>query len=206
MTKVAAKAVEAADVRPGMQCVDLGCGGGRISILLARSGAKVIGVDVSELMIERMEAQARREGIETVTGMVAPVEHLTLPSGSVDLVITNYALHHLLDDEKEKVVKAAFSWLRPGGRLVVADMMLGRGGTARDREIIVNKVRIMAKKGISGYWRIIKNAGRFVLRVHERPITPEAWSQLFEGAGFCEIEIIQVVAEAAVVKGIKPDG
>jgi SAM-dependent methyltransferase len=155
-------------------------------------------------MIERMEAQARREGIATVSGMVAPIEHLTLPTGSLDLVITNYALHHLLDDEKEKVVKAAFGWLRPGGQLVVADMMLGRGTSARDREIIVSKVRIMAKKGIPGYWRILKNAGRFLLRVHERPITPEAWSRLFEDAGFSEIEITPVVAEAAVVKGIKP--
>ena len=60
MTKVAAKAVEVADVEPGMQCVDLGCGGGRLAFLLAKRGAKVIGVDVSELMVKRMEAQARR--------------------------------------------------------------------------------------------------------------------------------------------------
>ena len=204
MTKVAAMAVEVSDVRPGMQCVDLGCGGGRLALVLARRGAKVIGVDVSELMIERMEAQARREGIETVSGMVAPIEHVTLPTGSIDLVITNYALHHLRDEEKEKVVKAAFEWIRPGGQLVIADMMLGRGSTARDREIILSKVRIMAKKGIPGYWRILKNAGRFLLRVHERPITPEAWSRLLEEAGFREIEITPVVAEAAVVKGMKP--
>ncbi len=204
MAKVAAMAVEVADVRPGMHCVDLGSGGGRLTMMLAKRGANVIGVDVSELMIERMEAQARRDGVETVRGMAVPIEHLTFPSGSFDLVITNYALHHLLDDEKERVVRAAFEWLRPSGQLVVADMMLGRGATARDREIIVSKVRIMAKKGIPGYWRILKNAGRFLLRVHERPITPEAWSRLFEEAGFCKVEITRVVAEAAIVRGIKP--
>jgi 2-polyprenyl-3-methyl-5-hydroxy-6-metoxy-1,4-benzoquinol methylase len=204
MANVAAKAVEVADVRPGMHCVDLGCGGGRLTLLLAERGASVIGVDVSESMIERMEAQARRDGIEAVRGIAVPIEHLTLPSGSLDLVITNYALHHLLDDEKERVVRAAFGWLRPSGQLVVADMMFGRGATARDREIIVSKVRIMAKRGIPGYWRIMKNAGRFLLRVHERPITPEAWSRLFEEAGFCKVEITRVVAEAAVVTGIKP--
>jgi len=206
MVKVAAKAVEIANIGPGMECVDLGCGGGRLTFLLAQRGAKVLGVDVSELMVERMEAQARRDGIKTVSGMVVPIEHLSLPSESFDLVITNYALHHLLDDEKERVVRAAFGWLRPSGQLVVADMMFGRGATARDREIIVSKVRIMAKRGIPGYWRILKNAGRFLLRVHERPITPEAWSRLFEEAGFCKVEITRVVAEAAVVMGIKPAG
>ena len=62
----------------------------------------------------------------------------------------------------------------------------------------------MAKKGIPGYWRIMKNAVRFALRVQERPITPEAWSRLFEEAGFAKIEITSVVAEAGVVKGTKP--
>jgi ubiquinone/menaquinone biosynthesis C-methylase UbiE len=175
MAKVAAKALEVVDLRPGMDCVDLGCGTGRLALKLAEGGANVIGVDVSGAMIGRMEAQAKQEGIERVRGMTTPIEHLSLPTASVDLVITNYALHHLLDADKEKVVRAAFGWLRPGGQLVVADMMLGRGTTSRDREIIAGKIRIMAKKGLPGYWRILKNAGRFLFRVQERPITPDAW-------------------------------
>jgi ubiquinone/menaquinone biosynthesis C-methylase UbiE len=204
MAKVAAEAVEMADVKPGMTCVDLGCGSGRLALLLAKRGAHVVGVDVSEAMVQRMESQARAEGISTVQGIVVPIEELTLPAGSVDLVVTNYALHHLLDAGKEKAVRAAFGWLRPGGQLVVADMMLGRGLTARDRHVIAAKVRIMAKKGIPGYWRILKNAGRFVLRTHERPITPEAWGRLLQRAGFADVESVDVVAEAAIVKGTKP--
>ena len=203
MAKVAALAMEIADVRPGMVCVDLGCGSGRLALKLAKQGTDVIGVDVSDAMIQRMESQARREGIETVRGLVVPIEHLTLPAGSVELVITNYALHHLRDADKEKIVRAAFGWLRPGGQLVVADMMLGRGSTERDRQIIAGKLRIMAKKGIPGYWRILKNAGRFLFRVHERPITPKAWIRLFEVAGFANVESVNVVAEAAIVRGVK---
>lgn len=206
MAKVAAKALEVVDLRPGMDCVDLGCGSGRLALKLAEGGANVIGVDVSGAMIERMEDQAKQEGVERVRGMTTPIEHLSLPADSVDLVITNYALHHLLDTDKEKVVRAAFGWLRPGGQLVVADMMLGRGATPRDREIIAGKIRIMAKKGLPGYWRIMKNAGRFLFRVQERPITPEAWGRLFKGAGFGDIQSVIVVAEAAVVTGVKPAG
>jgi ubiquinone/menaquinone biosynthesis C-methylase UbiE len=204
MAKVAAKAIDMARVQPGMACIDLGCGSGRLALLLAKQGADVVGVDVSHAMIERMESLARSEGLVTVRGLVAPIEQLTMPAGSVDLVITNYALHHLLDGDKQQAVRAAFEWLRPGGQLVVADMMLGRGLTARDRRVIAGKLRIMAKKGIPGYWRILKNTGRFIFRTHERPITPGAWSRLFQNAGFANVESVNVVAEAAIVKGTKP--
>jgi ubiquinone/menaquinone biosynthesis C-methylase UbiE len=204
MTKVAAQAIEMAEVRPGMVCVDLGCGGGRLALALARLGATVIGVDVSSAMVERMEAQAKSEGLENVSGIVSPIERLTLPADSVDLVISNYALHHLLDPDKGKVVTAAFGWLKPGGTLINSDMMLGRGASTEDRKVIASKIKVMAKKGIPGYWRILKNAGRYLFRLRERPITPEAWMRLYEAAGFVSLESVNVVSEANVVKGAKP--
>jgi 2-polyprenyl-3-methyl-5-hydroxy-6-metoxy-1,4-benzoquinol methylase len=204
MEKVAATAIDLAEVGPGMDCLDLGCGGGRLALVLARAGASVLGVDVSEAMVGRMEEQARSEGLDSVRGVVTPIERLTLEPASLDVVVTNYALHHLLDDQKKKLVESAFEWLRPGGRLVVADLMLGRGATPRDRQIIAGKLKIMAKKGLPGYWRIAKNATRFMLRVHERPITPDAWTRLFESAGFAEVGTTIVVQEAAVVRGVKP--
>lgn len=204
MNKVASKAIELADVKPGMVCVDLGCGGGRLALELARRGATVIGVDVSAAMVERMIAQATSEGLEHVSGMVSPIEHLRLDPSSADLVISNYALHHLLDPDKAKVVTAAFGWLRPGGVLINSDLMLGRGRTTQDREVIASKIRVMAKKGLPGYWRILKNAGRFIFRLQERPITPDAWLRLFADAGFVDGSSVNVVAEANVVRGVKP--
>lgn len=206
MTKVAAKAIEVADVKPGMVCVDLGCGGGRLALELARRGASVIGVDVSAAMVDRMVAQAKAEGLEHVSGIVSPIEHLHIDPSSVDLVISNYALHHLLDADKAKVVTAAYGWLRPGGALINSDMMLGRGATTEDRQVIASKIKVMAKKGIPGYWRILKNAGRYIFRLRERPITPDAWMRLYGAAGFVELTSVNVVAEANVVRGVKPRG
>ena len=206
MTKVAAKAIEVADVKPGMVCVDLGCGGGRLALELARRGASVVGVDVSAAMVERMVAQAKAEGLEQVSGIVSPIEHLSIDPSSVDIVISNYALHHLLDADKAKVVTAAYGWLRPGGALINSDMMLGRGATTEDRQVIASKIKVMAKKGIPGYWRILKNAGRYIFRLRERPITPDAWMRLYEAAGFVDLTSVNVVAEANVVKGVKPLG
>jgi 2-polyprenyl-3-methyl-5-hydroxy-6-metoxy-1,4-benzoquinol methylase len=204
MSKVAAMAIEMSDVQPGMVCVDLGCGGGRLALELARRGATVIGVDVSSAMIERMNSQAQSEGLTSVTGIVTAIERLSLPEGSADLVISNYALHHLLDSDKAKVVHAAYACLRPGGHLINSDIMLGRGATAQDRQIIASKIKVMAKKGLPGYWRILKNAGRYLLRLQERPITPEAWTRLYEAAGFTNVVSVHVVSEANVVKGVKP--
>ena len=87
MAKVAAAAVDAAHVHAGMRVVDLGCGGGRLALELARRGAVVLGVDVSDAMIARMTALAADEGITSVTGIVSPVERLSLAEDSVDLVI-----------------------------------------------------------------------------------------------------------------------
>ena len=133
-----------------------------------------------------------------------PIEDLSLPDGSFDLVVTSYALHHLRDADKRRVVCAAYHWLRPGGTLLVADMMFGRGGTRQDRAIIKSKVRALARKGIGGWWRIAKNAYRYLLRVQERPVSMAAWTQTFTQAGFTAITASSIVAEAGLVTGRRP--
>ncbi|NNN02428.1 MAG: class I SAM-dependent methyltransferase [Acidimicrobiaceae bacterium] len=204
MLNVAAAAVELANAQPGMVCVDLGCGGGRLALELARRGATVIGVDVSGAMVDRMLGLAREEGLDTVSGRVSPIEHVVLEANSIDLVISNYAFHHLLDADKGKVVTTVYGWLKPGGVFITSDMMLGRGATSGDRQVIKSKVRAMAKKGVPGYWRILKNAGRYIFRLRERPITPEAWMKLYSAAGFVDLSSKNIVAEAHIVRGVKP--
>ncbi len=138
--------------------------------------------------------------------MVAlPIEELDLPPASVDLIVSSYALHHLRDADKARLATAAYSWLRPGGRIIIADMMFGRGGSARDRAIIRRKVSALARKGPGGWWRIVKNAARYLLRVQERPISMSAWTSLLAGAGFTGITASSIVAEAGLVTGHRPD-
>lgn len=171
---------------------------------LARRGAVVTAVDLSRAMVERLERKAADAGLTAVNGIVAPVEHLELAPTSVDLVVSNYALHHLRDRDKESVVRNAAVWLRPGGRLVVGDMMFGRGSTSRDRAIIRSKARTLAARGPAGWWRLTKNVVRFGLRIQERPVAMEGWTRYLEEAGFTDVIAVPVVAEAAVVTGTKP--
>lgn len=184
--------------------VDLGCGTGQVSLPLARVAGEVTAVDVSPGMVERLLERASQQGLDNLVGVVSSIEGLGLPPASVDLIVSNYAFHHLRHDDKRAAVAAAARWLRPGGRLVVGDMMFGRGMTARDRSVIRTKVATLARRGPAGWWRLLKNVGRFTFRLRERPATMEMWAQFFEQAGFKDVSIVPVVSEAAVVAGTKP--
>lgn len=204
LEKVTAAVLAAAIVRPGDHVVDLGCGTGQLSLPLAERGAHVLAVDISSQMIARMQGKARERSLPGIEGIAMPIENLSLPARSVDLVVTSYALHHLRDLDKSRVVSAAYGWLRPGGTLIVADMMFGRGGTRQDRAIIKSKVKALARKGIGGWWRIAKNAYRYLVRVQERPVSMAAWTEMFAQAGFDAITAASAVAEAGLVAGRRP--
>jgi hypothetical protein len=88
--------------------------------------------------------------------------------------------------------------------LVIGDMMFGRGSESRDREIIGSKLALLFRKGPGGWWRIVKNSGRYVIRLQERPVSMSAWAEMFDKAGLVDIKAIPVVNEAAVVRGTKP--
>jgi 2-polyprenyl-3-methyl-5-hydroxy-6-metoxy-1,4-benzoquinol methylase len=205
LTKVTAAVLEAARVTPGARVVDLGCGNGQLGLPLARSGANVLAVDISPAMIESLQAEAGRQRLPRLHGLATPIEELTLPQGSVDLVVSSYALHHLRDADKARLVCSAAGWLRPGGRIVVADMMFGRGGSSRDKEIIRSKISALAKKGIGGWWRIAKNAVRYQLRVQERPVSADAWKSMLAAAGFTAVTATPIVAEACMVTARLPE-
>ncbi|MGI9009054.1 MAG: class I SAM-dependent methyltransferase [Streptosporangiaceae bacterium] len=204
LEKVTAAVIAAAGARPGDRIVDLGCGTGQLSLPLAECGAQVLAVDVSPQMVDRLRANARDRGLPGIEALALPIENLSLPPGRVDLVVTSYAFHHLRDADKSRVVSAASQWLRPGGRLIVADMMFGRGGTSQDRAIIKSKVSALARKGIGGWWRIAKNSYRYLVRAQERPVSVAAWTSMFTAAGLTGVTATPVVAEASMVIGERP--
>jgi ubiquinone/menaquinone biosynthesis C-methylase UbiE len=202
--RVTTALLEAAGVRDGDRVVDLGCGTGQISLPLAERGAEVLAVDVSPAMITRLLSQAEHRGLTHVAGLALSAENLRLPPGCADLVVSSYALHHLRDADKERVITAAFEWLRPGGRLIVADMMFGRGFSRRDREIIASKVRVLARRGPGGWWRIVKNAARYQFRLQERPVSMSTWTSMLTGSGFAAVTARPIAAEAGLVTGTRP--
>jgi SAM-dependent methyltransferase len=137
---------------------------------------------------------------------VCDLKDFRLPDASADLIVSSYALHHLINADKRALVDRAAGWLRPGGRLVIADMMFGRGGSERDRAILRQKAAALAAKGPGGWWRIAKNLGRYGLGIgQEHPAPRELWTRALRDACFAEVEFEPIVAEAGLVHGIRPD-
>jgi ubiquinone/menaquinone biosynthesis C-methylase UbiE len=191
--------------QPSDVCVDLGAGTGFVTMELAPRVASVLAIDFSPAMTNAVAERAADAGLGNVSAEVADLKDLLLPAGYADLIVSNYALHHLADADKRALTARAAQWLRPGGRLVIADMMFGRGGSPRDRAILRQKVAVLAAKGVGGWWRIAKNLTRYGLGVgHEHPATPEFWQEALRDAGLAEVSFQPVAAEAGIVRGVRP--
>lgn len=198
--EVRASVIRLAGPRPTDQVVDLGSGSGFLTLPLARRVRHVLAVDVAPVMLAGLADEANRSGRLPVSTQVADLAELRLPAASLDLIVSNYALHHLSDSDKQALLERACRWLRPGGRIVIADVMLGRGRTRQDQRIIAAKVGALARKGPGGLWRIAKNAVRLGLRVgSERPVSATTWVTMLQAAGFTHVTHEHVVAEAGVV-------
>ena len=117
-----------AEPRPADACVDLGAGTGFVTMALAPLTSSVLAVDISSAMASALAARAPQDGLGNVSTQVGDLKEFHLPPSSIDLVVSSYALHHLVDADKRILVARSAQWLRPGGRLVVGDMMFGRGG------------------------------------------------------------------------------
>ena len=191
--------------QPTDACVDLGAGTGFVTTALAPLVSCVLAVDISASMSASLAERAARDGLGNVSAEVHDLREFRLPPASVDLVVSSYALHHLTDAEKRVLATQAAGWLRPGGRLVIADMMFGRGGSRRDRDILRQKVLALAAKGPGGWWRIAKNLTRYGLGIgHEYPATPEFWQTALRDAGLSAVGFEPVIAEAGLVYGVRP--
>lgn len=105
----------------GRNVLDAGCGDGSNSVLLAKLGATVTGIDISSGSIELARKRAAANGIEEVTRFVcSPLETADLASGSFDLIWADNILHHLIS-EMDSVLAMFLTWVKPGGMVVLTE-------------------------------------------------------------------------------------
>jgi len=106
---------------PPMVIADLGAGEGTFSQLLARREKKVIAVDNSEKMVEYGRELARKYGVKNLEYRKGDLEAVPIRDATVDLAFFSQALHHA--QHPARAVAEASRILRPGGRIVVLDLL-----------------------------------------------------------------------------------
>ena len=114
-----------ASVAPGQTVLDLGSGAGLDLILAGQAvgpSGRVIGVDMTDAMIERARANVARAGLDNVEIRRGLIEQLPVETGSVDWVISNCVIS--LSPEKHRVFGEIARVLRPNGQMLISDTVV----------------------------------------------------------------------------------
>ncbi len=115
---------------PPMIIADLGAGEGTLSQLLARTSKKVIAIDNSEKMVEFGAALAKEHGFSNLEYRLGDIEDPPIDTNSVDVALFSQALHHAA--VPQRAMDAAHRILKPGGRVLILDLLSHTHEQARE--------------------------------------------------------------------------
>ena len=166
--------VALASLREGEVVLDLGSGAGFDCFIAAeRVGVtgKVIGVDMTPEMIEKASLNAQKGQFENVEFRLGEIEKMPVSDAEVDVVISNCVIN--LSPDKEQVFKEAFRVLKPGGRLMVSDMVLLKELPEAIRQSVEAYVGCIAGAAMKGeYLAAIETAGFQEIKILGEDIYP----------------------------------
>lgn len=154
------------EIKEGEMVLDLGSGAGFDCFLAAKKvgqTGKVIGVDMTEEMVERAKDNAKKQGYDNVEFKLGDIENLPIEDNSIDVVISNCVVN--LAPDKSKVFKEVYRVLKKGGRMYISDIVLLNDLTQKqkeDEDLIAGCVAGALLK--DDYLKIIKDAG-FEVRI-----------------------------------------
>jgi len=157
-----------AEVKAGETVLDLGSGAGIDCFLAAQAvgpDGHVIGVDMTAQMIQKARTNLAKSEFRNVEFRLGEIEHLPVADASVDLIISNCVVN--LSPTKDQVFREAYRVLKPGGRMMVSDLVLTR------------EIGPDLRKNVELYVGCVAGAS-----------LKDDYLQLMRDAGFGEVEIL----------------
>jgi len=148
-------------IKEGDIVLDLGSGAGFDCFLASRrvgKSGKVIGIDMTEEMVEKARAIAKKRGYENVEFKLGEIENLPIENNSIDIIISNCVIN--LSPDKSQVFKESYRVLKEGGKMYVSDIVLLAELSEEqknDKELLSGCVAGALQK--DEYLKLIKQAG-----------------------------------------------
>ena len=161
--------VALASLQEGDIVLDLGAGAGFDCFLAAQRvgiNGRVIGVDMTPEMVEKARENARKGNYQNVEFRLGEIEHLPVADNAVDVVISNCVIN--LVPDKKRAFAEVFRVLRPGGRLMISDIVL------------LHELPEVIKTSVAGYVGCISGAlmkGEYLKTIRE--------------AGFEDVQVVE---------------
>lgn len=163
-----------ASIKKGEVVLDLGSGGGFDCFLAAEKvgdNGRVIGVDMTPEMIEKARENAEKENFRNVEFRLGEIENLPVADNSVDIIISNCVIN--LSPDKERVFREAFRVLKPGGRMMVSDIVLEEELPASIKKSISAHIGCLAGAMLKErYIDVIRKAGFKDVEIQQETIMP----------------------------------
>lgn len=203
-------------VKPGDTVVEVGCGTGWLTLLLAEAGVRdLVGVDFSPEQVKLAREAAAAAGVD-VTFEVGGIDDLASLGRPVDVVVLHAFLHHLAVDEIDRTFAKVGAALAPGGRVVVLEPTWYEGAPV-DRgltELVLRKLErfpmglaVRHLRRVSDEELALRHAigqrpvGRwpFGPSPKELPFAPDELAGMLERAGFTVLERSPEMSRAQLV-------
>lgn len=204
-----------ASIKEGETVLDLGSGAGFDCFLASNKvgpTGKVIGIDMTEEMLAQARANAIKGGYKNVEFRQGEIEKLPVEDNTIDLIISNCVIN--LVPDKERAFKEAFRVLKPGGRLMVSDIVLLKKLPEFVRESVEAYVGCISGAMMKDkYLDSIKSAGFEEVSIVDESIFPldcvandPIGGKVLEGikASVGQLKAVEGSISSIKVSGIKP--